>query len=152
MAGKGTPTTEERLTLCSQLSELSQVPPWIERLASQHAIPGETQFAMDLCLEEVLSNIIRHGYSGQTDRPMTVRFTTPRKGYFVFVIEDEAPFFNPLTAPELPAIGAIEDTRVGGQGIRLVRRFANQIEYQATPTGNRLTIGFCTEDSVITKD
>jgi hypothetical protein len=41
---------------------------------------------------------------------------------------------------------------VGGQGIRLLRRFANALEYQTTPTGNRLCIGFTTDGSAIAKD
>lgn len=152
MVSKGTPITDERRTLRSQLSEVSQIPAWIERLASQHAIPNDTQFAMDLCLEEVLSNIVRHGYSNEPDRAITVRFTNPRGGYFVFVVEDEAPHFNPLTAPEPPAVARLEESRVGGQGIRLLRQFSNTLEYRATPTGNELRIGFYTDGSGLTKD
>jgi serine/threonine-protein kinase RsbW len=142
MAGKGTPTTEQRLTLRSQLSELSRVYVWIEGLASQHAFTNDTQFAMRLCLEEVLSNIIRHGYSGQPDRSINVRFRNPREGCFVFVVEDEAPLFNPLNVPEPPPIKSVEEIPAGGRGIRLLRHFAQALEYQSTPTGNRLSIGF----------
>jgi len=39
-----------------KLSEIARVPPWPESLAARHAIPSRVQFAMDLCLEEVLSN------------------------------------------------------------------------------------------------
>jgi anti-sigma regulatory factor (Ser/Thr protein kinase) len=150
MTGSGTHTTEERLTLRSRLSEMSQVPVWIERLAPQHAIPADTQFAMNLCLEEVLSNVIRHGYGGQSDRYIVIQFLNPKDGYFVFLVEDEASHFNPLEAPELPAIGALDEERVGGLGIRLLRQFASALEYQATPTGNRLTMGFSVAGSVNT--
>jgi serine/threonine-protein kinase RsbW len=150
MTGKGTPTTEERLTLRSQLSDISLAYAWVERLAAQYAIQDATQFAMNLCLEEVLSNIIRHGYSGQPDRSINVRFRNPREGCFVFVVEDEAPLFNPLNVPEPPPIKSVEEIRPGGRGIPLLRQFAQELEYQATPTGNRLSIGFRTGDSVVT--
>jgi serine/threonine-protein kinase RsbW len=152
MAAKGASTTEEQLTLRSRLSELSQAYAWVERLASQHAIPDATQFAMNLCLEEVLSNIIRHGYCGQPDRCIKVRFTHPGEGYFVFVVEDEAPRFNPLEVPEPPPIKSLEQIPVGGRGISLLRQFAHTLEYQATPSGNRLSIGFRTDGSAGTKD
>ena len=142
MTGNGMDTTGERLELRSRISDLARLFPWIERLASRHAIPASTQFAMNLCLEEVLSNIIRHGYSGKPDHCVAVRFTSPRKGYFVFVVEDEAPPFNPVTSPELPAVSSLKETRVGGHGIRLLRRFADALEYQTTPAGNQLSIGF----------
>jgi anti-sigma regulatory factor (Ser/Thr protein kinase) len=147
MTGSGTHTTEDRLTLRSQLSELSQLPAWIERLALEHAIPQDTQFSMNLCLEEVLSNVIRHGYSGSPDHFIDIRFTNPSENRFVLIVEDYAPHFNPLDAPRLPAIGALDEERIGGQGIRLLRRFAETLEYQAMPSGNRLSMGFSAGDS-----
>jgi len=152
MTGNGKDTTVERLNLRSRLSELAQLHPWIERLASRHMIPASTQFAINLCLEEVLSNIIRHGYSGEPDHSIAVHFASPQNDYFVFVIEDEASPFNPVDAPELPALSPLDEIQIGGQGIRLLRRFADALEYQATPTGNRLTIGFSAAGSAIAKD
>jgi anti-sigma regulatory factor (Ser/Thr protein kinase) len=152
MTGNGKDTTGERLNLRSRMSDLAQLPPWIERLASRHLIPASTQFAMILCLEEVLSNIIRHGYSGKPDHSIAVHFARPREDYFVFVVEDEAPPFNPVDATEPPALSSLDDIQIGGQGIRLLRRFADSLEYQATPSGNRLRIGFTAAGSVIAKD
>src|ERR1700674_5802162 len=99
MTGNSTKHTEERLALQSRLSEIAQLSPWIGRLASRHAIPGNVQFAINLCLEEAISNIICHGYGGQANRSVIVRFTMPRERHFVFVVEDEAPRFNPLEKP-----------------------------------------------------
>ena len=132
----------ERLDLQGRLSELARVPPWIERLASRYAIPDSTQFAMNLCLEEVLSNIVRHGYSSDPGRSISLTFTSPSKDNFVFVVEDQAPPFNPVDSPELPALDGLENDRIGGQGIRLLRQFADSLEYQPTASGNRLSIGF----------
>ena len=135
---------EERLTLRSRISDISQVPGWIEHLASQHDIPAATQFAMNLCLEEIVSNVIRHGYSGDPDRSLGIRFASPQAGQFVLVVEDQAPPFDPLAAPEFPPPSSLDDTRIGGQGIRLVRRFADAVTYAPLPDGNRLTLAFST--------
>lgn len=136
------------LDLQGQLSEIALFPAWIEYLASQHSIPSEVQFAINLCLEEAVSNIIRHGYGLAIRRPVSVHFTIPRAGYYVFVVEDEAPHFNPLDAPELPALNPSDEIRIGGQGIRLLRRFADTLEYERAPAGNRLRIGFSVAGSV----
>jgi serine/threonine-protein kinase RsbW len=142
MITNGTDKAQDRLVLSSRLSDLVKLPAWIEGLAARHAIPANVQFAIDLCLEEALSNVIRHGYAGVDDRSVIVRFTMPGEGYFKFVIDDEAPPFNPLEAPELPAISPEEESRVGGQGIHFLRQFADTLEYEPTPEGNRLSIGF----------
>jgi serine/threonine-protein kinase RsbW len=142
LTGNETDRTQDRLALRSRLSDLAQVPSWTEALASRYSIPGDVQFAMDLCLEEVLSNIIRHGYVGAEDRSLVVRFSTPRDGYFVLIVEDEAPHYNPLDKPELPLVDLHEENQLGGRGIRLLRRFSDTLDYEPTPTGNRLRIGF----------
>ena len=143
MIANPTNQTGEQLELRSRLSDMVQLHPWIETLASRHSIPSDMQFAIELCLEEVVSNVIRHGYAGAAeDSWVIVRFTMLRAGDFEFIVDDEAPRFNPLNAPEPKVIDSDEEIRVGGQGIRLVRQFANAVEYEETPTGNRLRMSF----------
>jgi serine/threonine-protein kinase RsbW len=149
MIVNGTEQTRDHLALRSRLSDMAELPVWIEELASRYAIPAGVQFAMNLCLEEVISNIIRHGYSGETDRPVNVRFTAPSEGNFVFIVDDEAPPFNPVEAPESPMLNPLDEIRVGGQGIRLLHRFADALEYEPRPVGNRLCIGFSASSSKV---
>jgi serine/threonine-protein kinase RsbW len=137
-------TSQAELTLRSQMAELALVPPWIEQLGTAHAIPASTQFAMNLCLEEVLSNIIRHGYCNKGDRVITVRYAPSQNNSVLLVIDDEAPRFNPLAAEETPVEETLDGTRIGGLGIRLLRGFAESLKYEPTPAGNRLIIGFST--------
>ncbi len=72
--------------------------PGSKRWPPQYSIPAETQFAIQLCLEEALSNIIRHGYRDQPNQPITVDCATTRRlpQELVFTIEDQAPPFDPL--------------------------------------------------------
>lgn len=130
------------MTLASKLSEIARIPPWLENLASRDAIPEFTRFAMDLCLEEVLSNIIQHGHDGASHHRILVSYENPRKGTFTLIVEDEAPPFNPLLVQDSPFPRSLEEIPEGGQGIRLLKRFADTIDYEPRPTGNRLTISF----------
>ncbi|MGD0965287.1 MAG: ATP-binding protein [Candidatus Acidiferrales bacterium] len=147
MTGSGAGQIQDQLALRSRLSDMTQLSPWIESLALRHAIPGNVQFAIELCLEEVVSNVIRHGYAGAENCSVVVQFAIPRSGYFEFCVEDEAPRFNPLDAPEPTALNPDDEIRVGGQGIRLMRQFANSVEYEPTPRGNRTRMGFSAVDS-----
>ena len=142
MAGNGTNQTEDRLILRSRLTDLARVPSWVESLGARYSISENVQFAINLCLEEALSNVIRHGYAGAEDCSLSVSFTPRGDGAFEFVVEDEAPGFNPLEAVERPVIGAEDTGLVGGQGIRLLQRFTDGVEYQRMPNGNRLRMWF----------
>jgi anti-sigma regulatory factor (Ser/Thr protein kinase) len=97
---------------------------------------------MDLCLEEVLSNIIRHGYAGEPNHVLIIRHQTHREGFFTLVVEDEAPPFNPLLFHDPRFPPSPEDISGGGMGIHLLRQFADAVEYDPKPTGNRLIISF----------
>jgi anti-sigma regulatory factor (Ser/Thr protein kinase) len=132
----------DQLVMGSQLSEMERLPPWIDSLAATYCIDENVKFAINLCLEEVVSNVIRHGYGNREGQFLTVDCSSPRPGKFVFTVEDDAAPFNPLEIATLPAIGEQDEGRIGGQGIRLLRGFSDSLEYEAKPAGNRLRIGF----------
>src|ERR1700722_5665370 len=100
MIANGTNQTQDRLALPSRISDIARIPAWIEGLAARYNIPANVQFAIDLCLEEAISNVVRHGYAGADDHPVIVGFTRAGEGCFQCVIEDEAPRFNPLQVPQ----------------------------------------------------
>lgn len=141
-AGPAADPREERLTLPSRLSELALLSGWLEHLVSLYVIPEASRFAVNLCLEEVISNIITHGYRGDPGHSVLIRFVMPSPRELVFIVQDQAPPFNPLDVPEPPSPGALRDATLGGQGVRLVRRLADRIEYERLADGNRLTLGF----------
>jgi serine/threonine-protein kinase RsbW len=65
-------------------------------------------------------------------------------GELVFTIEDHAPPFDPLAEPDdgHPVPQSIDQIPVGGQGIRLLRRFAGSLAYERVAGVNRLRIAF----------
>lgn len=129
-----------RLSLSSSLPELARVSPWLSELATDYDISGETRFAIELCLEEVLSNVVRHGYRGELGHAMTIDCSID-DGRVVFVVEDHAPPFEP-TEPGEAEIQHLNTITPGGQGIRLLYRFAGSVKYERLPGGNRMTLGF----------
>ncbi len=138
-------TIPKRLTLRSRLEDLAMVFPWVESLGEAYTLPDNTIFAMNLCLEEALSNIVRHGYRGDPNQTMTVEFERNGEREAAFVVEDSAPHFRPFdpaVAQEDAAISSLEDLVPGGNGIRLMRQFADRVEWEPLEHGNRLRIGF----------
>lgn len=145
---------EPRLTLKGQLEDLTLVLPWLEAIAAHYSLHADTEFAIQLCLEEALSNIIRHGYRGQANQSISITCTiecvpagaeNEDAGELVFTIEDHAPPFDPLAAyidAPTPAPVSFDDFPPGGQGIRLMRKFSSRLAWQQLANGNRLTMGF----------
>ena len=146
MPGEAAVKSAPRLTIQSRLEDLALLWPWAEAIAEEYAAPEATRFAIHLCLEEALSNVIRHGYGGQPGRPINVEFSSA-PGELVFAVEDQAPPFDPLafaagadsSFSASPFAGQIP---LGGQGIRLMRKFAGSLSYIRLGHGNRLILRF----------
>jgi anti-sigma regulatory factor (Ser/Thr protein kinase) len=145
MPVENTPRADPRLVLKSNLENVDQLWPWVDAVTAEYAVPADTLFAIHLCLEEALSNVIRHAYREQPGHHVTIDFARDRTDGLVFTVEDNAPPFDPLGHPAhretLPS-APVDPLQLGGHGIRLMRKFAGGLGYMRLPNGNRLTIRF----------
>lgn len=135
---------QDRLELDSQLTELTRVQPWIEALADSYGFSEDARFAMQLCVEEALANVVLHGYRSEAGHPI-VLWASVSGGALVLAIDDKAPPFAPtqrIFPAETTKPASLESIEPGGNGIRLLRRFAGSLDYEKLPDGNRLKIGF----------
>jgi anti-sigma regulatory factor (Ser/Thr protein kinase) len=131
-----------RLTLSSRLADLALVNPWIEALAAEYAISTDTVYAIELCLEEALSNIVRHGYKGEPDHAIELHFHRNGDSTLKFAIEDCAPHFDQTGPGRRQAVEDPDYLLPGGHGMPLMRKFSRSVEWEPLPNGNRLTLTF----------
>ena len=68
---------------------------------------------------------------------VTLRKFTNR---LVLVVEDSGPPFNPLDAPAPDLDSGIDDRKLGGMGLHLVRRYPDRIDYRCVDDRNILTL------------
>jgi serine/threonine-protein kinase RsbW len=118
--------------------EILKVTEDIEEILATQEFPAEAILDVRLALEEVLVNIISHGYCGRAGS-IGVRCTaSPLKAEIE--ISDSAPAFNPLSVPEPDTTAAIEERSVGGLGILLVRQVMDIVTYRHKNHKNILTM------------
>ncbi len=135
---------QDHLDLDSRLTELSRVQRWADDLADRYGLAEEARFAIHLCLEEALANVVLHGYGSEPGHPISIR-SWVSEGALNFAIDDKAMPFAPVdprpqTASARPA--RLESIEPGGNGIRLLYRFAGSVDYERRSDGNRLRISF----------
>jgi serine/threonine-protein kinase RsbW len=116
------------LTVRSDLNEISRVSAALEDLMTFHAFDVEEILDTQLAVEEAITNIITHGYPpGQGEIGIRCR-ATPR--YIEIRIEDSAVPFDPLSLPEPDLSGNVEDRKIGGLGVFLIRQVMDGISYR----------------------
>ena len=113
-----------RLELRSDLAELKRLAGWIKAQAQQE-LSADTSFAIQLCLEEAVANIIMHG-----------------GGAKVASIEDSGREFDPTQFPPPSVAKSLEEAKVGDLGIHLMHSFASDMHYERRDGRNRLTLRF----------
>lgn len=99
--------------------------------------PAETRFAIEVCLEEALANLILHGKVRTESKDITLAIETDVSGITVEITDRCQPFdVAHATAP------AREGLSEGGRGLTLLHRFASDLDYAAGAAGNTLTLRF----------
>jgi anti-sigma regulatory factor (Ser/Thr protein kinase) len=130
-----------RLELRSDFAELKRLAGWIKARARQE-LSADTSFAIELCLEEAVANIIMYGGGAKGDRLEITIELERNGGTLVARIEDTGREFDPTQFPPLSVAKSLEEAKVGDLGIHLMRSFASGMHYERRDGRNRLTLRF----------
>ena len=127
----------QEFSLPSRLSE-------IERLADNvsAALPDrpDLAFLANLCLEELITNIITHGLHGAPDRIIQVRISMSDE-WLEISLKDDAPPFDPFKeAPEPDFNLDLEDRPIGGLGVHLVKTLMDDAHAHYDGSGNLIVM------------
>jgi anti-sigma regulatory factor (Ser/Thr protein kinase) len=129
------------MELRGDFSELRRLARWFEAKAPP-GLSADTSFAVQLCLEEAVANIIMHGGGAKDDRLQIAIALERNGGTLVARIEDNGREFDPTQFPPSSGAKSLEEAKVGDLGIHLMRSFASDMYYERRDGRNRLTLRF----------
>jgi anti-sigma regulatory factor (Ser/Thr protein kinase) len=130
----------QRLILKRELSELDRLAAWVQALGQQIGLVPEVVFALGLCLEEAIANIIMYGDATKHgDISVTIEEGSPG---LVAKIEDDGWQFDPTSVAQRTTPQSLEEAKAGELGIHLIRNFATDMRYERTSGCNTLTLTF----------
>ncbi len=136
----------EPLTLSVQpcAQELRRCSLWLTEACRQQGVPEEAAGKLELCLNEVLANLIEHAGAATSGRPVTLALAIAdggERGLATLTVIDEGPAFDPLAVsrPALPR--TLQEAEPGGLGLLLVRRFMDERSYERSDGSNVLKLG-----------
>jgi anti-sigma regulatory factor (Ser/Thr protein kinase) len=130
---------EARLVLKRELGELDRLGAWVETLERESGLSPDATFALGLCLEEAVANIVMYGGAASGDIHVTVERTA--RG-LVVRIEDDGRQFDPTAVPVPAHPRSLDEASAGNLGIHLIRSFSSEMRYQRERGLNTLTLTF----------
>lgn len=103
-------------------------------------LDGAARYNAELVFEEIVANIVSHG--AVDGREVEVRFSLQtHPDSMLLTFEDDGVAFDPRGRPDPAPARSLEEAKVGGFGLMLVRHAASSLDYALTTDGhNRLTV------------
>ncbi len=98
-------------------------------------------FDLKICVDEVITNIFKHGYKESKETPEVVIDIYEKTNQFFVEITDNADYFNLYSADCAPDLSTgLEDRKVGGLGIHLIKNLSDSLEYCPIENGNKIIV------------
>src|SRR5262245_49799781 len=120
-------------------ADARQLASWVTDFAEQAQLSVPVRNALDLALEEWVTNVITYGCNDGQEHWVTVRFKAAPAEVRVEV-EDDGPEFDPLTLPPVDTKEPLETRRLGGLGVHMMRELMDRVEYRRTGGRNVVTL------------
>ena len=126
------------LNIVSSPKSLPIVRGAVDQMAIQEGLSKKDGHGLVLSIDEALANVIKHGYEGRHDQPVTITLapvTAPdgRKGISV-VVRDQGKQVD----PESICGRDLDDVRPGGLGVHIIRAMMDEAEYSCPPEGGMM--------------
>lgn len=120
------------------IGHFTEVEPEIAAFLAANDVYGKAAYVSQLVVEEIVRNLIEHTPPYAQHEVVTVEVTIAPSAVTV-VIEDARPSFAPAAGPAFRLDAPLDERRAGGMGLHLVRSLTDELRYDQTADGNRLT-------------
>lgn len=121
-------TNAFRMTIGQGRGEVAGVNAAFAEFADAHALPASVRRSMNVALDELLTNTSVHGFAGREGGEVTVEVELRPDRLSVTLTDDGRPF-DPFGMAVPDTALPVEERRIGGLGIHLVRRMMDEVSY-----------------------
>ena len=110
-----------------------------ERWLEAHEVSHKAMYLALLAIEELVTNCIHYGYDDTAEHTIRIDFTV-EDGVLTMEVTDDGHEFDPVNAPEPDFALEVEDRPVGGLGIHMLRKLADEMGYERVDGKNRVRL------------
>lgn len=126
-------------TFRREIGALSDVFELIERFFQDGRINPEMRFPVDLAVEEIFTNIVRHNPAGRSPIGILLSLTGDELK-MALTDFDSFPFDLNSDAPEVDTNKPLEERTPGGLGVFLVKKIMDRVEYEHQSPTSTITL------------
>ena len=125
------------ISLANDLREIAGAAARIDRFCEGRALPAQIAYAVNLAIDELLTNTITNGYGDDDPHRIEIVLRDEADALVVIVVDDGVPFDpTQATGPE----HAIDEASFDGLGLMLVKQMMDAVEYRRLQGCNIVTL------------
>ncbi|TSA55350.1 MAG: ATP-binding protein [Dehalococcoidia bacterium] len=128
-------------TLTIESALLADIPRIVEFVVEWLQTKGLDRyiFAIETAVDEASTNVVKHAYGGKGG---FFQISCALRGTDIIVtIRDRGNKFDPNSVPLPEVVSQLEDRKVGGLGIYMMKKMMDQVDYSCSDReGNRLEL------------
>ena len=121
------------------LESVRQLRKYVQAETLKYGIDEKSARQLALAVEEVTANIVHYAYGKPADGKIDITIQGKPSRITLQIIDQGKPF-NPVQAQPPDIQVGVEERRIGGLGLLLVRNIADDIVYDRKMGRNHLTI------------
>lgn len=140
MMKKASETDRKEINISNDIFELGKINHELEKLAENWSLSTKDVFEINLALEELITNIIFYAYTDELEHRILLNFVKSGNKLTITLI-DNGKAFDPIEA-EVPVDinKPLEERKIGGLGIHLVKKLMDDVSYCRKDNKNILTL------------
>jgi anti-sigma regulatory factor (Ser/Thr protein kinase) len=129
----------------SDAAQLPILTQFLQEFWSAAGLPPAEAVTFELALEEIFMNVVMHG-SPAGRAPQVEVSLVLCEGSLTLTIEDDGPSFDPLSLAAPDVTAGLDERRVGGLGVYLVRQMMDAVSYQRLGIRNQMKMTKCVRE------
>jgi serine/threonine-protein kinase RsbW/sigma-B regulation protein RsbU (phosphoserine phosphatase) len=134
-------TARQTIQLRNDLAEIPRLANFVDGYCRPLGASSDDINGLQLALEEVVTNVIVHGFDDGGVHHFTVDLEAIPGPGVIAVVTDDAAAYDPLAraAPDISS-SSIEERPIGGLGVHLIRALMKSVAYERRGDRNVLTM------------
>jgi serine/threonine-protein kinase RsbW len=129
-------------TVPARVDSLHELLAFISGYAEEKGFTKDSLNRIQLVAEEALVNIFHYAYARRADGQVEVRLMETDGPALRVEIRDKGNPFDPLSIGEPDVAADISERRIGGMGVFLIRKMADEVRYGREADTNILDLTF----------
>jgi serine/threonine-protein kinase RsbW len=124
-------TNAFRMTIGTDRGEVARVSAAWAAFAETHALPASVRRSLHVALDEILTNTLQYGFVGREGGGGAVTIEVElRPDRVSATLTDDGRPFDPFSVAAPDIALPVEERRIGGLGVHLVRGMMDEVSYQ----------------------